>query len=63
MAGRCTICLKIFSIHHPLPGKVSVNGGPTLTQKCWHYIRRKSSVSSYGFKGRQRHLQTTDIVL
>ena len=62
MAGRCTVCLKIFSIHHPLSGKVSVNGSPTLTQKFWYYILRKSSISSYGFK-RQRYLQTTDIGL
>jgi hypothetical protein len=63
MAGRCTISLKKFSIHHPLSRKVSVNGSPTLTKKFWHYILRKSSVSSYGFESRQRQLQTTDIGL
>lgn len=42
MAGRCTISLKIFSIHHPLSGKVSVNGSPKLTKRFWHYILRKA---------------------
>ena len=63
LAGRCTTCLKIYSIHHPLLGKVSVNRSPTLTQKFWHYILRKSSVFSYGFKGRQRRIQIIDIGL